>query len=544
MFRRRQQYKPDPEALTKILAEEPPHETVSTPLRLSLGKGQLIAQVIGVAVSVGVLVFIGRVLSTDPSFLALFALGLLLFHAAGVVGLAGSFDLTITVSSDGVRKSSLFGEKLIRWWEHPTIAVAPDLTVVDIRTSSKRIRVTLITQVSDSRVALVQALRRGALQHGDDVAKARQPNRFARTATSTLLSLGGSAAIVAAVTWFAPGSVLGLRCSVNGEYFQETFATPARQGCVVLRVSAGAEKAGIRQGDLIVEVNGIPITSGTQFTIVFKELGDRAQYHIKVIRGGKTLEFDVRLGRRKTVSENPDDPIFYYLRAREEASGDPIQAIEDYTTAIRLEPRFDLAYLYRAELYDEVGDHQAASTDFLKAIDLSPSLGEAHLLFARHERDFARDITAAFFRVRKAIELDGCEGDFEKYNVDCNEEYYLLGVLQTGYYDLQEPIVTLEQAIRFWPQAPEPYCVLATYYERSSRTEDAVAYAQKYLDFREEDRFLNCELDARRIVSRVTASPGPSFQQTVSPIDETTRPTPSGSIGDCIDFSQATCPPF
>ena len=228
------------------------------------------------------------------------------------------------------------------------------------------------------------------------------------------------------------------------------------------------------------------------------------------------------------------------LRAREEAGERPVDAIADYTRVIELAPRFDLAYLYRAELYDEIGRYDAAFLDFQRAIELSPSLGEAHRLFAIHDRDY-RSRVSADFRVRKAIELDDCDGAFEVHNVDCNQNYYILGVLQEGYYDLAAPISTALQAVRFWPAAPEPYCLLANLYERTGDLARAVENARIYLEFPEEDRYPNCEPDARRIASGNALTPTPKDPVEVTPGE----PIPSTGPGDCIDFDATTaCTPL
>src|SRR5207245_3791146 len=131
------------------------------------------------------------------------------------------------------------------------------------------ITATLLTQTADRRVEFAQALRAWTRQNGQDVSEAPPASRFVRTAASTVLGVVGAGTLVLGATFFlSSASALGIRCSSNGAYFQETFGTPPQQGCAILRVSAGAEKAGIRQGDLMIEMNGIPITSGTQFSIV------------------------------------------------------------------------------------------------------------------------------------------------------------------------------------------------------------------------------------------------------------------------------------
>lgn len=540
--RRRQQLKPDRDALRRVLAEEPPPTAGSVPVTIDFGRSRLFVQIIAAAASMVVLVFVSQAFSLSTNFAILIGVFLLLTNASALAADPTILDVSITVSGEGARMRKLFGERLVQWWERPSVTATPDLVTVVISGGSQRITTILATQTADRRVEFIQALRAWARQYDYDIIEGPPPSHFVRTMASIGLTLGGTAALLAGTFWFTPGNSLGIRCSVNGTYFQERFETPDRQGCTVLRVSAGAEKAGIVQGDLLIELNGIPITSGTQFTIVFDEVSG-AKYRVKVIRAGRTIEFEFSGGRRKTFDEDPNDPLYYYLRARGEARDQPNDAIADYSRVIELAPQFDLAYLYRAELFDEIGNYQSASADFLKAVELTPSLGEAYLLLARHERDIERNLSAANFRVRKAIELHECAGAFEEYNVDCNADYYLLGLLQINYYDLQEPIATLEQAVRFWPDTPEPYCVLATLHERADEMETAIEYARAYLDFPEDDRYPNCEADAIRIakLSRSTAA-RPSTTPSVTPVSSRT-PTGASGIGDCIDFDAASCAP-
>ena len=143
--------------------------------------------------------------------------------------------------------------------------------------------------------------------------------------------------------------------------------------------------------------------------------------------------------------------------------------------------------------------------------------------------------------------------------MDCNDDYYLLGILEAKAYDVNEPIAAAEQAIRFWPKAPEPYCLLATLYERAGDVTKAVTYARQYLDFPAADRFPQCEPDAKRILglgdsgsgggpTMVTTTAVPSGSSTPTPIrieaGASGTPVASG-IANCIDFRESsTCAPF
>jgi tetratricopeptide (TPR) repeat protein len=297
--------------------------------------------------------------------------------------------------------------------------------------------------------------------------------------------------------FFLSGSVIGIRCSSNSQFLQDTFGTPTdRQGCVVLRVSAGAKKAGIQRGDLIVEADGVPVTSGLQITKLFEDM-PRRERRITVLRHAEELEFQVRPAKRETFAENPVDPFFYYLRARGEADKEPDKAIRDYSRVIELEPRFDLAFMYRGQLLDEKGQYEAGLEDYLKALELGLNLGEVHRSLARNGQRGGSG--AAHFDIRRAIELDRCEGAFEQYNVDCAEDFYTLATLQDHFLDLNEPIENAKRAIKYWPRAVEAYYVLAVLYERIGATATAADYARQYLEFPKDERYDASEGNAKRI---------------------------------------------
>ncbi len=254
----------------------------------------------------------------------------------------------------------------------------------------------------------------------------------------------------ATTTPLLPGHTLGLRCSVASGYLLERFKLQKHSGCVVLRVSGGAEYAGIRQGDLMIKMGEIPITSGRQFTLLFEEdgefLGD-----FTFMRPGEDepLIIPVQLSAAEATPLEGADPVFYYLRARGYRGELLQQGIKDYSKAIDLEPGFDLAYLYRATLFDDLGAHDRARVDFEKALELTPDLGEAHRWYAQHLMS-GSDAAGALSHTRQAIALDECDGAFEKYNVDCSDDYALLSwVLGPSDEDAQESAA--DHAVRFYP---------------------------------------------------------------------------------------------
>jgi hypothetical protein len=526
-------------ALEALLASGVLPGAAAFPVDVSLRGSRWVVGMVSLGLGWGILVAFGIRLgvAANASTVAYLA-GLALF--SGVLVWIAMQAGNVRIDAAGVRLGRLFGSASLSWESINSVEAARDLSFFAVVGDARRILINCGAVGADRRTDIANGLRARSLEYGIEIAPLSTWALLALGAKPGLGGLVGTSLIaLGAILALSEDNGVGIRCSVNSEYLQRSFDTPARQGCVVLRSSAGAKHAGIQQGDLLIEVNGIPITSGTQFSSVFRAIKG-SEFDFKAVRSGIVMDFQVRPAHLESFRENPTDPIFYYLRAREEASESQIDAIEDYTRTIELAPQFDLAYLYRAELYDEIGHHDSALADLQQAIGLSPSLGEAHRLFANHERRFGV-LGAAHLRIRKAIDLDQCKGAFEGHNVDCNEDYYILGVLQEGYYDVEEPIATTEQAIRFWPEAPEPYCLLATLYERSRDLSKAVENARLYLSFPQVDRFPNCEPDARRIAARVTLTPAPTSVQTTKP----TWPTPTADgIGDCIDFDSGTsCAP-
>ena len=218
-----------------------------------------------------------------------------------------------------------------------------------------------------------------------------------------------------------PGHTLGMRCSYASQFLRERHDLPRGKGCVVTRVGSpgAAERAGLRLGDKIVEMDGVPITSGRQFTRRFEELPGSGHLRFVVQRGDEELTLEVDLADGSGLPD--DDPYFYYLRAIGDTGGTNVsQIIADYTRAIELEPAFELPYLYRG--ITNIGrDDAAARADLLRALELDPELTEAHRALARI-RFRQGDFSGAFERIGRSIELNGCGVYVEPWDLDCGED--------------------------------------------------------------------------------------------------------------------------
>jgi hypothetical protein len=498
----RSRFARDKMALAGVLAADPPLIAGGQPVRLEFGWGGGLGRVAGVLFAVAGFAFFIYVFGSIFDFgintqTALLAVATLCFLLAAFLPDFTTINLAVTASGEGLRLAKLHRSYDIPWWQIVAMEASPDLRLVRIFGAGARIVFKADFIPYDRLMPFVQSIRSLSRPYGRDFTEWPLRSRVIRGAIPVGLSLVGGVLMLGVFAFFLSGSVIGIRCSSNSQFLQDTFGTPTdRQGCVVLRVSAGAEKAGMERGDLIVEMDDVPVTSGLQITKLLEDK-PRPERRITVLRHGEELEFEVRPARRQTFGENPTDPFFYYLRARGEAGEEPDKALRDYTRVIELERRFDLAYLYRGQLLDEKGQFEAGLQDYLKALELSPNLGEVHRRLARNGQ--RQGSGAAHFDIRKAIELDRCEGAFERYNVDCAEDYYTLATLQDRFLDLNEPIENAKRAIRYWPRAVEAYYVLAVLYERIGDTATAADYARQYLGFPEDERYDTSERDAERI---------------------------------------------
>jgi hypothetical protein len=256
----------------------------------------------------------------------------------------------------------------------------------------------------------------------------------------------GAIVAVLAYTLFghvAFGNSLGTRCSGPSAYMHERFDLPNERGCVLLGVSGAAERAGLRQGDLIVAMDGVPITSGQQFAKRFEDHSGET-FRFRVYRRGVAQPFDVELtlGRGGGIDLAKSDPLYWFRKARANVSGDPERRIADYTRAIELAPRFDLAYVYRGHLYLGLDppEPDRAWQDYETAIAINPRLAEAYRLQGKMLVNAGSIIPSGEEYALKAIELDECDTrDDLAFNVDCADDYELLANHYLVFGDPREP---------------------------------------------------------------------------------------------------------
>ena len=251
--------------------------------------------------------------------------------------------------------------------------------------------------------------------------------------TFEFASYGGDVAVPEApadakrlVQSLQPGSILGLRCGYATKFLRERYGLPVGRGCVVLRVDSpsAAEEAGFRLGDKMIGMDGMPITSGRQFSLLFEDLPGTGHHTFVVQRGNQELTLEVDLAHRAGSPE--EDPYLDYLRAKAltadslDLDTDFDQIIADFTRAIEQDPEFELPYLYRGDM--QIGrDDAAARADLEYALSLDPTLTEAHRALAQlAQRQY--DFDAAIEHINRSIELNGCGETLEPWDLDCAED--------------------------------------------------------------------------------------------------------------------------
>jgi serine protease Do len=111
---------------------------------------------------------------------------------------------------------------------------------------------------------------------------------------------------------------LGMRIGDVTEDLREAFDLPEARGALVQSVDAGkpADKAGIRHGDVIVEIDGKPIRNNRELIDHISYLPVGTEVKIVVMRGGKRETLTARTAERPSDSGEEDE---------EEASAEPVR---------------------------------------------------------------------------------------------------------------------------------------------------------------------------------------------------------------------------
>uniref|UniRef100_A0A0C1NF24 Uncharacterized protein n=1 Tax=Tolypothrix bouteillei VB521301 TaxID=1479485 RepID=A0A0C1NF24_9CYAN len=123
-------------------------------------------------------------------------------------------------------------------------------------------------------------------------------------------------------------------------------------------------------------------------------------------------------------------------------AGDLQGALADYTQAIRLNPRYSLAYYNRAITYYDLGNKEAALADYNKAIQINESWGKGAIVDAYINRGQLRDEMGNY---------KGAVADYNqaiRINPQDSEVYYNRGIVQQNMGDKKAAIADYTKAIQ------------------------------------------------------------------------------------------------
>jgi len=121
--------------------------------------------------------------------------------------------------------------------------------------------------------------------------------------------------MLAAVLFSTPG-YLGVEFEeITAEYAQEN-SLPVTYGVLITNVlpGTGAEKADIKVGDIILEIDNQKIEDGSLFSELIADKDTNEKINLKVMRDGKTFEVEAVLStspmEKKFITVIPHSPIF------------------------------------------------------------------------------------------------------------------------------------------------------------------------------------------------------------------------------------------
>ncbi len=483
---------PQPPTLTEIRAGDLDDEALQA--TRVFRRRHLIQTVVFVALGIAVLASFLASLATEGwglLTLLLVIAEVVLIFSQGTPLLIGMWR-TLTINADGFAVRELVTRRSMQWYEVRNFSAAEDLS--RFRAEGLHRRVTYETGgfSADNRRKIYRTLRTHLEKHQLPMEVWNQGPalvRFARGHAVGLVFLGTvvAGAVIAGSELHVEDPALGFKCATASKYLRERHDLPDVPGCVVLRVNLGtsAYRAGLEEGDMIVALEGTPITSEEQLTRYFRSTGRRGD-DFSVIKAGEVEPRPIKAepGAAGRIPETGTEAYSHYLRAQD--TFDRRESIPEYTLAIELAPEFAQAYVQRGKVYgDEYGYDQAAA-DLDRAIELDPRLAEAY-----RERASSLNLegVTAMADLQRAIDLDGCESAFKEYNYDCYTNHVLTanGYGSSGETDdYQRAAAEAIKAIGFYPEMANAYYLAAYYLWNLGREDEARGYAATYIDVAED----------------------------------------------------------
>ncbi|MEO0146538.1 MAG: Do family serine endopeptidase [candidate division WOR-3 bacterium] len=185
---------------------------------------------------------------------------------------------------------------------------------------------------------------------------------------------------------------MGVRLQPVSSEIAEAYGLDKPRGALVRAVEKGtpAEKAGIKEGDLITEFNGTQIRDIQHLRTLVAHEGPGKKVRVKVIRDGKEKEFSLTLGTMPegfSSAKSPEKPS-----APKEAGwlGLSVEEKEDGVVVSNVEPgsKADAAGIVKGDYIRKIGDIEIKSiSDLQKASNKYKESKKPILIYLEREGD-------------------------------------------------------------------------------------------------------------------------------------------------------------
>ena len=126
------------------------------------------------------------------------------------------------------------------------------------------------------------------------------------------------------------------------------------------------------------DVNSRVSLRGTEYTpLKLAKLRDHIQIIVDPLY--EPAEYSLKTIKDVTEQKIKMETAFHLFTGASYANkGQHDQAISDYTKAVKIDPKFALAYFTRGVVYDNKGQYDQAISDFTKALKINPKFAQAY----------------------------------------------------------------------------------------------------------------------------------------------------------------------
>ena len=205
----------------------------------------------------------------------------------------------------------------------------------------------------------------------------------------------------------------------------------------VVDANGPGAKAGLREGDIILSVNGRALNSSASFAKTVQETPSGGSLYMTVLRKGE------RLNLALVLTEIPQYVVFHKAGIEHAEKNNHEEAINYFTKAIDLNPKYAEAYHRRGNVYMTRKQYDEAISDSTKGIELSPTSDGYHKRGRAYEGKKLYDFAISDYS--KVIEM---KPEFPLSSIIYTDRGFLF--YQIGSFD--RAIADFSSAIKIDPQ--------------------------------------------------------------------------------------------